>query len=222
MAARSRTTPAPSPAAKRHATRVWRRLAKLYPDSGCSLDHRNPLELLVATILSAQCTDVRVNQVTPKLFAAFPSAAHYARGSAARLEAAIHSTGFYRNKAKAIRGAAEMLVDEYDGEVPDTMEALLRLPGVARKTANVVLGNAFGKSTGVVVDTHVFRISHRLGLAVQKNPNHVEQELMALLPQREWVAFSHRVIDHGRAVCHARRPACAACELADLCPSAEV
>ncbi len=215
--------PAPATAAdKRHALKVVRRLKKAYPDSACSLHHRNAFELLVATILSAQCTDERVNLVTRPLFRKYRSAAALARVAQEELEEAIHSTGFFRNKARAIRGMAQMVVDDFGGQVPNTMEELLRLPGVARKTANVVMGNAFGIAAGVVVDTHVHRITQLLGMADAKDTNKVEARLMALLPRAEWVQFSHRLIDHGRAVCIARRPRCGECVLADVCPSAAV
>jgi endonuclease-3 len=214
--------PAPTADEKRRAGVILRRLAKAYPDSECALRHRNPLELLVATILSAQCTDERVNIVTKDLFRKYPTAEHFASVTPAALEEDIRSTGFFRNKAKSIRGAARMLVDDHGGEVPASMDELVRLPGVARKTANVVLGTAFGKATGVVVDTHVQRISRLLGLADHRDPNKVEARLMELLPRKHWVSFSYRVIDHGRQVCIARRPRCEECPLLDLCPSAEI
>ena len=195
------------------------RLRARYPDATCALRHQNAFELLVATILSAQCTDARVNQVTPVLFARFPDAASMSRAGQEELEEIIRSTGFYRNKAKSIRGAAARITDTFGGEVPRTMEELLTLPGVARKTANVVLGNAFGIAAGVVVDTHVWRISKRLGLSRGRNPGALEQDLMRLLPQSEWTDFAHLLIFHGRQTCDARKPRCDACPIADLCPS---
>lgn len=173
---------------------------------------------MVATILSAQCTDRRVNLVTPELFARYPTAGDFADADPDELERMIHSTGFFRNKARSIMGAGQRIRDAFGGEVPATMEELLTLPGVARKTANVVLGTWFGKNEGVVVDTHVFRIAHRLGLTPKKSPTHTEQRLMAVLPRREWTDFSHRVILHGRAVCRARNPACRECALDRICP----
>ena len=197
-------------------------LAKAYPDATISLRYRNPLELLVATILSAQCTDERVNLVTRDLFRKYRRAEHYARTAQTELEADIRSTGFFRNKARSIRGAARLIVDEFGGRVPATMAELLRLPGVARKTANVVLGSAFGKAEGIVVDTHVGRLSRRLGLTAERDAVKVERDLMALLPPAEWIAFSHRLIQHGRRVCSARKPRCGECVLVDRCPSAEI
>lgn len=204
--------------AKRQAQRVVKRLRTDYPDARCSLDFDTPLELLVATVLSAQCTDERVNQVTKKLFQKYPTASHYARAKRSQLERDIQSTGFFRNKAKSIQGICKTLVDEYDGEVPAKMDDLVALPGVGRKTANVVLGTAFGKSTGVVVDTHVARLSTRLGLTAQKDPNKIERDLMEQIPKKEWVHFAHRMIQHGRRVCKARRPLCDDCSLARWCP----
>jgi len=202
------------------AARLAPRLAELYPDLEISLGWDSPLELLVATILSAQCTDERVNQVTPELFRRYRTAEEYAGAAQEELEGLIHSTGFYRNKARHIRGMAARLVDEHGGEVPDTMEELTQLPGVARKTANVVLNNAFAKSEGVVVDTHVKRVSTRLGLTAANTPEAIERDLMEVLPREEWHPFSWRLIRHGRARCDARRPDCAGCEISDECPSA--
>ncbi|MEO7793971.1 MAG: endonuclease III [Thermoanaerobaculia bacterium] len=196
------------------------RLKAAYPGSHCALDHSSPLELLVATILSAQCTDVRVNLVTPALFAACPTAAHYAAIPIAQLEALIQSTGFFRNKAKSLQGLGRALLERHGGEVPRTMAELVLLPGVGRKTANVVLGNAFGINDGVVVDTHVGRLSGRLRLSRATDPVKVERDLMPLFPQPDWTQLSHLLIDHGRGVCKARKPRCASCFLADLCPSA--
>lgn len=206
------------PSARRPAIEVARALAAEYPDAQCSLRFGTPLELLVATILSAQCTDERVNQVTPALFRRYPTAEAYAQAPLAELERAIQSTGFYRNKAKNIRGCCERLVAEHGGEVPRDLESLVRLPGVGRKTANVVLGTAFGVAAGVVVDTHVARLSRRLGLTRSADPVKIEQDLIASLPPQEWIAFSHRLIQHGRRVCQARRPQCELCRLADMCP----
>ena len=198
------------------------RLKAEYPDSRCALDFRNPLELLVATILSAQCTDKRVNMVTPELFRRCPTAADYAEIPAEELEELIRSTGFFRNKAKSLRGMGQALTEEHGGEVPDEMAALVALPGVARKTANVVLGNAFDKNEGVVVDTHVGRIANLLSLTAEKSPVKIERDLIELVPRQDWTLWSHLLIDHGRAVCKARRPDCDRCVLVDLCPSAEV
>ncbi len=207
-----------SPAAQARA--IVERLARAYPDARCSLNHRSPLELLVATILSAQCTDARVNLVTPALFARYPSARALAGADPAELEERVRTTGFFRNKAKSIRGACSLLVEKFDGRVPATMEELLTLPGVARKTANVVLGTGYGIAAGVVVDTHVMRLSRRMGLTREETPEKIERDLMAVLPAESWVKFSHAMILHGRQVCRARTPACAACCVADLCPSA--
>jgi endonuclease-3 len=193
-------------------------LAALYPDSHCELDHRNPFELLVATILSAQCTDVRVNLVTPALFARFPTPADLAGAAPTDLEALIRSTGFYRNKTKALLASSRDIVQRHGGEVPDSMEALLTLQGVARKTANVVLGNAFDKNQGVVVDTHVKRLSVRMGLSTQRHPEKVERDLMGLFPSRTWCMLSHLLIWHGRRVCQARKPQCEGCGVRKDCP----
>lgn len=193
------------------------RLRKAYPDAKCALLHRSPWELLVATILSAQCTDVRVNMVTPKLFAAFPTPKAMAAATPAAIEEYVKSTGFYRNKAKSIHGAARRVVEVYGGKLPETMDELLTLPGAARKTANVVLGVAFKKAEGVVVDTHVLRISNRLGLTEANDPKKVEQDLMRILPRDRWIQFSHEVIHHGRQVCVARKPKCEMCTLENLC-----
>lgn len=194
-------------------------LANAYPDTDISLDYENPLQLMVATILSAQCTDKRVNQVTPDLFARYPRALDYAESDREELETLIHSTGFFRNKAKNIQGMGARLVDVHGGVVPDTMDELIKLPGVARKTANVVLSNAFKKAEGVVVDTHIKRVAGRLGLTGESNPVKVERDLMEVLPRDQWIPFAFRLILHGRARCGARRPDCANCELAHLCPS---
>lgn len=204
---------------KQKALEILTRLKRLYPDATCSLTYTTPVQLLVATILSAQCTDERVNQVTPALFSRFPDAVSLANADLTELETLVRSTGFYRNKAKNIQAACRMIVSEFDHVVPNTMEQLLKLPGVARKTANVVLAHAYGINAGVTVDTHVKRLSQRLGLTKYDDPVRIEQDLMKLLPQPDWENWSIRLIYHGRAVCKARSPACVACELADLCPT---
>jgi endonuclease III len=203
---------------KRRAAKIARRLAEAYPEAACSLNFRSPLELLVATILSAQCTDVRVNQVTKSLVRKYPTAAHYVRAKLPELERNIQSTGFFRNKAKSIQNCCRVLLERYGGQVPKDIDALVEMPGIGRKTANVVLGTAYGIAVGVVVDTHVGRISRRLGLSREKDPEKVEKELMALFAQQEWIALSHRMIHHGRACCTARNPKCEECPLLSLCP----
>lgn len=203
---------------KRRAARVVRALKKAYPDAKCSLCFDNPLQLLVATILSAQCTDKRVNQVTEDLFKKYRTAADFSRLPLQSLEKAIQSTGFFRSKSKNIKACCQALHDRYDGEVPEDLEDLVSLAGVGRKTANVVLGNAFGIASGVVVDTHVSRISRRLGLTEQTNPVKIESDLNAQLPRKEWIDFSHRMIQHGRLICMARRPRCQECSLNTFCP----
>jgi len=195
-------------------------LRRAYPDAACALTHVDPFQLLIATILSAQCTDARVNMVTPVLFAAYPDAVSMSRAEPEALEAIIRSTGFYRNKAKSIRAASARIVEAYGGRVPSTMEELLTLPGVARKTANVVLGVGYGIADGVVVDTHVDRLAHRLGLSEGKNPDVIEADLMRVVPREAWIDLSHLLIAHGRDVCQARKPACDRCPVASLCPSA--
>jgi endonuclease-3 len=200
--------------------KIVRTLARVYGDATCALHHSNALQLLVATILSAQCTDNRVNTVTAELFKKYRTAKDFADADPGELEAAVRSTGFFRNKAKSIRGAAARIVEKHGGEVPSTMEELLELPGVARKTANVVLGTWFGKATGVVVDTHVQRIARRLQLTREDDPKKIEQDLMRLLPIEEWINFSHRLIWHGRRICTARKPKCGECPIAAECPSA--
>jgi endonuclease III len=195
-------------------------LKKTYPTAKCSLEHANPLQLLVATILSAQCTDDRVNIVTRDLFKKYRAASDYAQSKPEQLEKDIQSTGFFRNKAKSIRGMAQALLDQHAGQVPDTMEDLVHLPGVGRKTANVVLGNAFHKNIGIVVDTHVARLSERLGLTQHTDPVKIEQDLMQIVPQNDWTLFSHLLIAHGRKICQARKPKCEQCPLNRLCPSA--
>lgn len=194
-------------------------LKRLYPDATCSLNYETPVQLLVATILSAQCTDERVNKVTPALFTRYPDAKALAYADREELEGLVHSTGFYRNKAKNIQGACLKIIQEFNGEVPQQMEQLLTLSGVARKTANVVLAHAFGIIQGVTVDTHVKRLSQRLGLTKATDPVKIERELMKLLPQVDWENFSIRIIYHGRAVCNARKPICSICDLAHICPS---
>jgi endonuclease-3 len=211
------------PAARRaRLRRILARLQREFPAARCALDHHDPLELLVATILSAQCTDARVNLVTPALFAKYRSAAAYAVADPRVLEQEIKSTGFFRNKTRAIIGMAQALVERHDGRVPDTMEALVSLPGVGRKTANVVLGNAFGKNLGIVVDTHVARISALLGLTRERAPEKIERDLMALAPRPRWTVLSHLFILHGRKTCVARRPRCETCRISELCPSSNV
>ena len=196
---------------------ILKALDEAYPNAVCALTHRSPWELLVATILSAQCTDVRVNMVTPELFERFPTAAAMAKAGLPELEQIIRSTGFFRNKAKSIKGAAQAVTERFGGNVPQTLEELITVPGAARKTANVVLGVCFGKAEGVVVDTHVFRIARRLELAQGETPQKVEQELMQVLPRERWIGFSHQIIHHGRKVCVARSPKCSQCSLETLC-----
>ena len=203
------------------ALEIISRLKRMYPKAKCSLDFTNPFELLIATILSAQSTDVRVNVVTKSLFRKYPDAATMAKASQPAMERDVRQTGFFRNKAKAVIACSKAIVEKHGGEVPDTMEALTALPGVGRKTANVVLSNAFKKPVGIVVDTHVTRVSGRLGLTSNTDAVKIEEDLMKLIPQKEWTAFSHRLIAHGRAVCVARKPLCAECALNDVCPSAE-
>ncbi len=203
-----------------HAALIDARLRELYPTASIALGYETDFQLLVAVILSAQTTDVGVNKVTPVLFKRFPTPEALAAADPAEVEEIVHPTGFFRNKTKNIMGAATRIVAEYGGRVPDTMEDLLTLPGVARKTANIVLFNAFGKAEGVAVDTHVFRLAHRLGYSAEKDTDKVERDLMALFPREEWGALTYRLIEHGRAVCDAKRPICGQCTLADLCPSA--
>jgi endonuclease-3 len=205
-----------------YALEVLSRLKRTYPDARTELDYETPLQLLVATILSAQCTDKRVNMVTPLLFRTFPTAAALADAPREELEEIIKSTGFFRNKTKSLIGLGKALVERHNGEVPDSMEALVKLPGVGRKTANVVLGNAFGKNVGIVVDTHVARLSHRLGFTKETDPVKIEQDLMQLFPSEDWTLLSHLLIFHGRRVCIARAPKCEICVLNDICPSSTV
>jgi endonuclease-3 len=201
---------------------ILRLLHQAYPDARCALDHRNAFELLVATILAAQCTDERVNKVTPALFAKYPTPLAMAAADRADLEEMVRTTGFFHNKAKNMQEAAQRIVEVYGGEVPANMADLLTLAGVARKTANVVLGNVFNVADGVVVDTHVRRLANRLGLTAHEDAEKIERDLMALVPQSEWIMFSHLLIYHGRQVCAARKPACARCTLRALCPSAQL
>ena len=208
-----------TPVEKRRVRRLIRLLRKEYPEARCSLDHTSPLELLVATILSAQCTDERVNLVTANLFRKYRTWEDYASAPAPELERDIHSTGFFRNKAKSIQGACRMIGERHGGRVPDSMEELLELPGVARKTANVVLGNAYGITSGIVVDTHVARLSERLKLTEHDQPEKIERDLMELVPRKDWIIFSHLLIAHGRKVCKARTPLCGECVVEPLCPS---
>ena len=207
---------------RERAAQLLQVLPQVYPRAHCELDFHNPLQLLVATILSAQCTDKRVNMVTPALFKRYRRAKDYANAPQAELENAIKSTGFFRNKTKSIRAAMRAIAEEHGGKVPDTMEELRELPGVGRKTANVVLGNAFEKNEGIVVDTHVARLSHRLGLTKHKDANKIERELMKLVPREHWTNWSHWLIWHGRRRCYARKPDCSQCEIFRLCPSGKI
>ncbi len=204
---------------KERVKQIIRLLKRAYPDAKCSLNHSNAFELLIATILSAQCTDERVNIVTADLFRKYRKPEDYLKVSEKELQKDIRTTGFFRNKTKSIQGTARVLIESYGGEVPDTMEELLELPGVARKTANVVLGNAFGVKSGIVVDTHVTRLTHRLGLTEQKTAEKIERDLIELVPRKDWVIFSHLLIYHGRKICKARNPSCAECVVEKLCPS---
>ena len=205
-----------------HTRELYSRLRELYPDAHCELDHSTPLQLLIATILSAQCTDKRVNMVTPLVFKTFPTAQSLADANPALMEEMIKSTGFFRNKTKSLIALGKALVERHSGDVPDSMEELVKLPGVGRKTANVILGNAFRKNEGVVVDTHVGRLAVRLGLTRQTDPVKVEQELMTLIDRDEWTMLAHVLIFHGRRVCFARSPQCPLCTLAQICPSSTV
>jgi endonuclease-3 len=205
------------PLAPDRVAAILKALDEAYPRAECALTHSSPWELLVATILSAQCTDVRVNMVTPELFRRFPTPQTMAKATLPQLEALIRTTGFFHNKAKSLQGAAKKIVSDFNGLVPQTLAELITIPGAARKTANVVLGVAYGKAEGVVVDTHVFRIAHRLGLAKGDTPQKVEQELMRILPQNRWIDFSHQIIHHGRQICDARKPKCDRCNLEQIC-----
>ena len=207
---------------KKRTRDIIRRLKRTYPDAKTALNYSNPFELLIATILSAQSTDVRVNIVTADLFRKYKKPEDYLKVSAHELEKDIHSTGFFRNKTKSIQGTAKLLTEQYGGEVPHTMDELLELPGVARKTANVVLGNAFGIKAGVVVDTHVTRLSHRLALSHEKTAEKIEQDLIPIVPKKDWVIFPHLLIYHGRQICKARNPLCAECSIEKLCPSSSL
>lgn len=211
-----------SEVAESHAQAVDAALASAYPDAGCALEHRTPYQLLVATILSAQCTDARVNMVTPLLFGRYPAVAELARADSGELEEIIRSTGFFRAKARSLIGMARAVMERHGGRIPETMEELTRLPGVGRKTANVILGTAFGQATGVVVDTHVARLSRRLGLTRHQDPVRIERDLMGLFPPESWILLSHRLIQHGRSLCQARRPRCPECFLNQICLKAGV
>jgi endonuclease-3 len=218
-----RLPPEETPAQKRARTgSLIERLKAAYPDARCSLNHSNPLELLVATVLSAQCTDERVNIVTKSLFKKYHTASDYAAAPPGELEEDIKSTGFYRNKAKALRACCAELAAQHEGEVPSDMAALVRLPGIGRKTANVILGNAFGVEEGIVVDTHVRRLAGRLGLSRHSDPDKIEQDLLRVVPRGDWTLFSHLLILHGRRICSARAPKCPVCPVNDLCPSAKL
>jgi endonuclease-3 len=221
VAAKGKRGKTANPLAPERVTAILDALKKSYPKAVCALNHRNAWELLVATILSAQCTDVRVNLATPALFAAFPTPKAMAAASLPELEELIRTTGFFRNKAKSIKGAGRVVTEEFGGEVPRTMDELLRIPGAARKTANVVLGSWYGIAVGVVVDTHVLRISRRLELTKETTPEKVEKDLMRVIPQSHWIDFSHEIIFHGRQICYARKPRCADCTLERLCNSAD-
>jgi endonuclease-3 len=210
-----------NPTAPDGVKEILKRLDERYPNAKCALHHHNAWELLVATILSAQCTDVRVNMVTPELFKKYPTPQHFAALKPEELEPDIRSTGFFRNKSKSIVGAAQAVVNQFGGEVPDEMDKLLTVPGAARKTANVVLGSWFGKAEGVVVDTHVYRISRRLELTKNNDPKTIEQDLMQVIPREKWIDFAHQIIHHGRALCVARNPKCAECPLENICHAAD-
>jgi endonuclease III len=203
---------------KRYAAKVAKILKEKYPHAKCELDYQTPLQLLIATILSAQCTDERVNLVTKSLFQKYTGVAAYAKASLKELESAIQSTGFYHNKAKSIQSCCQALLERYDGQVPQDIEKLIELPGIGRKTANVVLGTVYGIASGIVVDTHVTRVSQRLGLTQEKNPEKIEQELLGQFPRKDWVAISNCMVHHGRYVCTARKPQCNTCPLANICP----
>jgi endonuclease-3 len=209
-------------ARQERAQEILARLRREYPATRLALDFQTPLQLLVATVLAAQCTDEKINQVTPQLFQRYPQAKDYAAADLAELEEQVHATGFFRNKARALKSLGTALATEHGGEVPASLAGLVALPGVGRKTANVVLGNAFGRAEGIAVDTHVQRLAGRLFLSEEKDPEKIEQDLMAILPREEWTRFALLLQDHGRKVCKARRPECAACVVADLCPSAEM
>jgi len=207
---------------KQRAAEIIKRLKKAYPNAHCALNHKNAFELLIATILSAQCTDERVNIVTADLFRKYHGPEDYLKVEQTELEKDIHSTGFFRNKSKNIQGACRRLIDEFGGQIPRSMDEILTLPGVARKTGNVVLGNAFGIASGIVVDTHVGRLSQRLGLTTNENAEKIENDLLQLVPKRYWIMFPHWLITHGRQICTARKPKCRQCVLANICPSYKV
>jgi endonuclease-3 len=207
----------PAPTSPKRVAAILARLDQAYPQAVCELQHANPLQLLISTILSAQCTDVRVNQVTEKLYKKYPDARTFAGANPAELEQEIRPTGFFRNKTKSVIGASKAVVEKFGGQVPRTMEEMLSLPGVARKTANVVLGTAYGIPSGVVVDTHVQRLANRLELTKNQDPKKIEQDLMSILPQDKWIQFSHQLIWHGRRVCIARKPRCVDCNMESLC-----
>jgi len=210
------------PATRRRASTICRKLKQTYPHAECALHHDGSFQLLVATILSAQCTDERVNLTTPALFEAYPTAEDLAGAKPENIERLIQSCGFFRSKTKSLLGMANAVVEQHDGKIPRDLDALIELPGVGRKTANVILGVAFGIATGVVVDTHVKRISHRLGLTSSKNPEIIERDLMQVLPKTQWIDYSHRIIHHGRQICKARKPNCAECPLLSVCPQVDV
>lgn len=208
--------------AKAKVSEILRVLEKAYPRSRTSLQHKNPLQILIATILSAQCTDAKVNEITPSLFKKYPTVKDFAEADREELEHEIHSTGFYRNKTKSILGAANKIVKDFNGYVPDSMKDLLTLPGVARKTANIVLSSGYGKSEGIAVDTHVKRISGRLGFSSEKYPDKIEQDLLAIIPKKNWLGFNYILVNHGRMICQARNPRCAECPVRHLCPSSRL
>lgn len=205
---------------KQHARTILQRLKENYPAAHCTLDHRDPFELLVATVLSAQCTDERVNKVTPRLFKQFPTATQMAAADIEKIEELIRSTGFYHQKAKSLKYSSMYIRDKFDGKVPSEMDQLIQLPGIGRKTANVILGTAFRKEAGVVVDTHVKRISRRLGLTAEQTPEKIESDLVKILHRDDWTIYSHLIIQHGREICKARKPICTSCFLNDICPAA--
>jgi len=204
---------------RKRATLIRRRIRKSYPDAKCALNFSNPLEMLVATVLSAQCTDTKVNEVTATLFKKYTKPEDYLAAKPGELEQDIHQTGFFNQKAKSIRGLSQKILEDFSGEVPRTMKEILTLPGVARKTGNVVLGNAYGVVEGIAIDTHVHRLSYRLGLSDEDDPINVEQDLMSLTPRKDWFALTYLLIEHGRRICDARKPKCAECVLSDVCPA---
>jgi endonuclease III len=209
-------------ARRERAAAIQERLAREYPGTRIALDFETPLQLLVATVLAAQCTDKKINEVTPALFRRYPTARHYAEADLGELEEMVHATGFFRNKARALKTLGQALLAEHDGEVPASLEALCKLPGVGRKTANVVLGNALGLNEGIAIDTHVHRLSRRLGLTEEDDSDAIEQDLLRVIPRESWTRFALLLQDHGRKICKARKPECGVCPVAELCPSAEV